>query len=100
RQELILWTGEIRSHFTLEGIPVEVSTFAHPDIDEVAFHIRSPLILGGRLHIWARFPYPNVPFADDGDDRGHPLLHHSGIISSDSRGAVLRHDLDTTRYFV
>lgn len=100
RQELVLWTGEIRSHFTLEGIPVDVSTVAHPDIDEVAFRIRSPLIRAGRLRVRVRFLYPTGAFADDGDDWEHPTLHRSIVVRSDGDGALLRHDLDTTHEYL
>jgi hypothetical protein len=100
RQQLVLWTGEIRSHFTLEGMPVDVSTVAHPGFDEVAFRIESPLIGAGRLKIRVRLPYPTGTFADDGDDWDHADRHRSLLTASDAFGAEIRHQLDSTTYFL
>jgi hypothetical protein len=99
-QELILWTGEIRSHFTLEGVPVGISTVAHPDEDAVAFNIQSPLIAAGRLQVRVRLPYPTGAFGDNGDNWEDSDRHRSVLVQSSPEGAVLRHDLDTTHYFV
>jgi hypothetical protein len=98
RQELILWTGEIRSHFSLEGIPVDVWTVADPDVDEVAFRVSSGLIRAGRLKVRVRLPYPTGAFADAGDDWGHTELHRSVLVSSGDRSAEIQHILDSTRY--
>ncbi|HEV9035851.1 MAG TPA: glycoside hydrolase family 2 TIM barrel-domain containing protein, partial [Puia sp.] len=98
RQELVLWTGEIRSHFTLEGIPVDVSTVAHPDFDEVAFRVNSPLIRTGRLKVRIRLPYPTGAFADGGDDWDHADRHRSFLVNSGDKGAEISHQLDSTTY--
>lgn len=95
-QELVLWTGEIKSHFTLEDIPVDVSTFAHPDDDVIAVNIHSPLIAQNRLKIRIRLPYPTNAFADDGDNWTHEDKHRSILIDS----TTIRHDLGTTHYFI
>ena len=95
-QELILWTGEIRSHFTLEGIPIDVSTFANPDEDAIACHIESPLIPAHRIKIRLRFPYPTGEFTDNGDNWTHESNHHTTLINP----TTIRHDLDTTRYYI
>ncbi len=99
-QELNMWTGEISTRFTLEGVPVEVITLAHPDQDIVAVRVRSPLIGAGRLLIRLRFPYPTAAFADAGDDWQQEDRHRSTILDSNSSGALLEHSLDTTHYFV
>jgi len=44
-QQLDLWTGEIKSFFTIEGIPVEVSTFCHQKQDIINVRVQSPLII-------------------------------------------------------
>jgi hypothetical protein len=99
-QELNMWTGEIRSRFTLEDIPVEVSSFVHPGQDLVAVSVRSPLLEQGRLKIRLRFPYPTGAFADAGDNWRQAENHHSIIIRDDASGALLEHLLDTTHYFI
>jgi hypothetical protein len=95
-QQLILWTGEIKSHFTLEDIPVDVSTVADPGKDIVAVKIASPLIRQHRLRVRLRFPYPTNAFADDGDNWTHPEAHTSTLVS----GHLILHRLDTTAYYL
>ena len=99
-QVLDLWKGEITSSFTLEDIPVYVSTFVHPDRDVIAVSIRSRLMEEGRLHIRLRFPYPTGDFADAGDDWTAEDRHRSDIVGSNDRGVLIEHVLDSTRYFV
>jgi hypothetical protein len=100
RQELVLWTGEIRSHFTLEGVAVDVSTVVDPDRDVVAVSVRSSLMEAGRLRIRLRLPYPTGAFADDGDNWGDEGAHRSSVVDKSDSGVVIRHDLDTTHYFL
>ncbi|HEY4287382.1 MAG TPA: glycoside hydrolase family 2 TIM barrel-domain containing protein [Puia sp.] len=99
-QELDLWTGEIRSHFTLEGVPVDVRTVGETERDGIAVHVVSPLLREGRLMVRIRFPYPTGGFSDVGDNWKRAELHRSVLVSRDEKGAVLRHDLDTTHYFL
>lgn len=99
-QELILRTGEIKSHFTLEGIPVDVSTFADPDHDGIAVKIISPLIRSQHLRVRLRFPYPTNTFTDNGDNWMHPEAHTTTIISATPRETLIKHQLDTTTYYV
>src|SRR5690606_25349007 len=65
-QELNLWTGEINSHFKVEGIDVLVQTVAHQDQDLVSVKVESDLINEGRLKIRLRYPYPTAEFLDEG----------------------------------
>jgi len=99
-QQLILWTGEIKSHFTLEGTPVDVSTIADPNTDAIAIKIVSPLIQANRLQIRLRFPYPTENFADNGDNWTHPESHTSSIVNSSYTQSLIKHQLDTTLYYV
>ncbi len=99
-QELNMWTGEIKSHFTLEGIPVDVSTYAHQQQDAIAVKVVSPLIKEGRLLIRLRFPYPTGAFDDAGDNWKEPGRHHSGNIKPGDNSTLIERRLDTTRYFV
>jgi hypothetical protein len=100
RQELDLWTGEVKSHFTLEGIAVDVSTVCHGTEDVVAASIRSLLIREGRLKVQIRFPYPTGQWTDAGAKWSEENKHHSAVLLSHSNGAVLLHKLDTTKYYV
>lgn len=100
RQELNLWTGEIRSHFTVESVPVEVSTYAHADKDAIGVKIISPLIKEGRLKIKLRLPYPTGQWTDEGTDYSNNDKHSSRSVINATNVAVIEHTLDTTKYYV
>jgi len=100
RQQLDPWTGEIKSYFTVENIPVEVSTYCHQDEDLVAVSIKSNLIREGRLKISLRFPYPTGEWMDVGSNWTNVDKHISSIESKNSNEAVILHQLDTTKYYV
>lgn len=100
QQQLNMWTGEIKSHFTVEGIPVDVSTFGHQDEDVVALKVLSPLILKGRLKIRLRFPYPTGEWSDVGTNWTDNGKHTSSLENNTSTGATLLHQLDSARYYV
>jgi hypothetical protein len=99
-QELNLWTGEIKSHFTLEGIAVDVSTVCDGKDDVVAANIISPLIKEGRIKIRLIFPYPTGQWTDVGTKWNEENRHRSKILLTHSNGAILLHQLDTTKYYV
>lgn len=42
-QQLNVWEGTLESRFKLSGSPVEVTTLCHPDKDELAYRLKSPL---------------------------------------------------------
>ncbi len=101
RQDLDLWTGTVTSHVELDGVPIDVRTTAHPDLDAVAVSIHSPLLATGRLSVLLDFP--------DGDDRyfarqvgdwASPRRHCTTVDSLGSRRARLRRDVDDTAYHV
>jgi hypothetical protein len=99
QQELDLWKGEIRSRFTVDGVLVDVLTYAHPDKDNIAVKVNSPLLKEGRLRIRIRFPYPLRAFSDMGtfyQEAGHA----TAITQSKPQSATISHQLDTTEYFV
>lgn len=99
-QVLDLWTGEIRTKFTLENIPVEVSTLCHGTEDVIGVKVHSPLIEEGRLQIRMIFPYPTGEWTDEGTNYKQAEKHQSALLSTGAQGAVLSHTLDTTNYFV
>jgi hypothetical protein len=99
-QVLALWKGEITSAFTLEGIPVYVSTLVHPRQDLIAVSVRSGLISQGRLRVRLRLPYPTGNWDDAGDNWTHEDRHVSKMVWDDSTGVIIEHTLDSTRYFV
>lgn len=95
-QTLDLMKGEIRSNFTVDGKPVSVSTTCHPDADIVAASISSE----GLLPVSLRFPYPTGGHCDDACDWASDSLHTTEIVEADAAHALIRHNLDSTSYYV
>jgi hypothetical protein len=62
-ERLDIWAGILTSSFTVDGAPVHVETIAHPDRDEVAVRIESPLIAAGRSRSASPSPTPPTPSA-------------------------------------
>ncbi|WP_158797953.1 hypothetical protein [Pedobacter sp. L105] len=98
-QHLNLWTGEIKSEFTVEGIPVEVFTVCHQAEDIISTRVTSELIQAGRLKIRLRYPYPTGNWSDVGNNWQHPEKHQSKLITADDHQAMLSHHLDSATYF-
>jgi len=98
-QHLDLWTGEIKSTFTVEGEKVEVFTVAHQSHDLVAARVKSALVKEGRLKIRVRYPYPTGAWADVGNNYASEEKHQSSVFSADQTHALLLHQLDSARYF-
>lgn len=64
-QELDLWTGTLKSRFTLDGQPVTVTTACHPEQDLFAVKVQSPAAVSGRVSAYVDFPVPDDrEFAD------------------------------------
>ena len=99
-QTLDLWTGEIHSKFTVENIPVDVTTYCHQQQDAVSVKVISPLVKEKRLFIRLRFPYPKGDWADMGNNFTNDDEHTSSIISQKNNSVLFQHTLDSTTYFV
>src|SRR5213075_1076163 len=76
-QELDLWTGIITSSFTVEEVPVKVSTACDQQEDVLAFRIESSLLNEKRISIRIRFPYPTGQFKDVGNNWNSNVAHSS-----------------------
>lgn len=100
RQALNLWTGEIRSRFTFENIPVEVSTFCHQQQGVISVSVRSTLIREGRLLVTLRFPYPTGAWSDPGTFYEKEDNHQSIIETDTGNTSIIRHTLDSSVYWV
>jgi protein-glucosylgalactosylhydroxylysine glucosidase len=100
KQELDLWTGQIKSYFTLEGVPVNVSTYCSGWKDLVSVSVKTPLLAEGRIKFHLRFPYPTGEWTDEGVNYTRPGKHQSHIETVMEGRAVISHQLDTTKYYV
>ncbi len=98
-QTLNLWTGEIKSSFTLEGIPVEVITVGHQDVDLISASVSSPLIAAGRLKIRVRYPYPTGEWTDVGNNWASTEKHQSAILNNAVNSGLIKREVDSVTYF-
>jgi len=99
-EKLDLWNGLLTSTFEVEGAPVRVQTAAHPQRDEVAVAVESPLIQSGRLKVRLAFPYASPSFGPDYQDWTHPDSHQTILTHRRDTGADFARTLDGTRYYV
>jgi hypothetical protein len=58
QQQLNVWTGEINSKFTFDGVPVAVTTICNQQDDVISVKVQSDLLTQQRLKVTVRFPYP------------------------------------------
>lgn len=102
-QRLELWTGVLRSSFSLEGVPVTVETACHPDLDALAVRIDSPLVGSGRLTVFVDFPYGpaegtfSAPFVGVWDQ---PEAHETTVRTGGAARADITHSIGETSYHV
>lgn len=100
RQELNPWSGQIKSYFTIEDIPVEVSTYCNQDEDLISATVKSQLVREGRLKIRLRFPYPTGEWTDVGNNYMGSDKHRSTVENTITNTATISRQLDTTRYYI
>ncbi len=98
-QKLNAWTGELKSTFTVEDIPVTVITYCHQEKDVIAVKVTSPLLKAGRLAIRIHYPYPTDGWRDVGNNWNNEGKHATTIEENASNLAVIKHVLDTTTYY-
>ncbi|SMO45895.1 hypothetical protein [Gracilimonas mengyeensis] len=99
-QEADIWEGIIKSNFSVLDESVSVQTAVHPQEDQLAATITSPLLGSGNLDIRLDFPYGSQSWGKKTAVWDQPEAHTSTLVSQDNHSALIRRDLDTTRYFV
>lgn len=99
RQELDLWTGRIKSHFTIEGEAVDILTYGDARLDGISARITSKLIKERRLAVRIRFPYAGG-FSDRGTNYNDTDKHKSDIQLNGANRAILVHQIDSAAYKV
>jgi len=93
------WNGEIHSTFKINGMPVEVTTYAHQELDMISSKIVSPLIDQGLIRVKLHFPYPTGEHSDSGCDWNQPDKHTSTLTAT-SNSATIHRQIDDASYFV
>nr|WP_207952269.1 glycoside hydrolase family 65 [Paenibacillus turpanensis] len=104
RQELDLWSGIIRSEFTVDGTPVTVTTSCHGEHGAVGIRVQSALLAEDRLQLFVRFPAPDMThtswskavFPDWGNDE----RHGTEVAAEASSFVVLQRSMDQDCYGV
>jgi hypothetical protein len=99
-ERLDLWGGILTSSFTVDGSPVHVETIAHPDRDEIAIRVDSPLIASGRIKVRIAFPYALDSFGPDYQDWDHPEAHTTVVARRGPNAADFARTLDASHYSV
>ena len=99
-QHLDLWTGSVTSSFIFQSAQVQVFTAVHPDRDEVAIRVESPLIAAGRLKVRLAFPYASDSFGPDYQDWTKPDAHQTIMTPRGKTSADFARTLDAMRYNV
>ena len=97
RQTLDLWTATISSHFTLEGDAVDVRTVCHPDSDEIAVRVESPLVGEGRIGVFTAFPYGSPQRS--AADWNQPNAHTTTVSHPWADSALFARKLDADTYW-
>jgi hypothetical protein len=102
RQTLDLWRGVVDSRFRLGGVPVHVTTAAHPDLDLVAVRVESALLASGKLRVRLAFPrghdlaVKNTPALD----WTSPDAHATAVAARTPHRVDLVRTVDDARYHV
>ncbi len=99
-QSLNLWTGELESSFTFEGIPVKVWTASHQEKDAIGVRVNSALIKNGQLKIRLRIPYPTIKWGDNGNLWKSDLAYTSQLSRHGKNEAIITRKMDSITYNV
>ncbi|MBS1824347.1 MAG: glycoside hydrolase family 65 [Acidobacteria bacterium] len=97
-QELDLWSGTLKSRFTLQGAAVSVLTACHPEQDALGVVVESPLAASGRLGVFIEFPYGSP--AVNASDWNKAGQHQTTVLASSASHMRLERRLDGDRYYV
>src|SRR5688572_9021480 len=98
-QQLDLWAGIITSSFTVENVPVKVTTVCHQTQDAVSFRIESALLKANKIHIRFRIPFPNGQWKDVGNNWKDDSSFTSSAQFTPNNG-IIACGIDTTDYIL
>jgi len=98
-QQLDLWSGIITSTFTVENVPVKITTVCHQTQDAVSFRIESALLKANKIQVRFRIPFPNGQWKDVGNNWNDKSLFTSPAQFTTNKG-VIACSIDTTSYML
>jgi hypothetical protein len=99
-QILDLWTGRLTSRFVLDGVPVRIETWIHPEHDLLAVLIDGGERSDDRLGIRFAFPYGLAIHSGDPSDWTGPERHTTREVHRGPREVEWQRTLDSDQYFV
>ncbi|GLB51249.1 hypothetical protein NBRC110019_02880 [Neptunitalea chrysea] len=98
-QELNLWTGVIKSEFTLEGVPVTVYTACHQEKDMLGFKVESKLLDTKQLKFFVHIPHPTAGWSDFGTFT-KKNSSYIATVTEKNNTATINRQLDSLRYAI
>lgn len=100
-QELDIYSGMLKSQFSLNGSNVSVEIIADPNSSTVAVQLTSSLLQSSELGVFFDYPYMTGKnkFEDPFVGVWNATANHTTSLQSGGRQAQIQHDLDATTYF-
>lgn len=99
-QTLDLWTGTLTSRFVLDGVPVQVESWVHPDHDLLAVRVESEGLSAGQIAVRVAFPYGRALHSGDPSDWTLPDRHMTDEVARQEGQVEWRRTLDGDSHFV
>lgn len=101
-QKLDLWNGLITSQYEIDGQKVIVETVSHPELNLIAFKIKSNLLKSGKLKPSFRFPYSYDLFTKNKPpfDWSKPDQHQTKVVEQDVNDIILKRTINSSQYYV
>lgn len=97
RQELDLWSGALRSRFSLDGSEVSVTTVPIAGPDGIVARIESDLLESGKLALALVFPGPSGEWGGTSNE-ANPDAHRSELVLNEPNRAAITRRMDATSY--
>lgn len=96
-QEMDLWSGMLRSRFTVDGSEIRVSTVPVAGPDGIAARVESDLLESGKLALVLGFPGPSGEWGGTANE-ANPEAHRSELTVNQANLATFARTMDSTRY--
>ncbi|MES2921777.1 MAG: hypothetical protein V4819_09525, partial [Verrucomicrobiota bacterium] len=100
KQTLDLWRGILTSEFEFDAQPVKIRTACHPQLDQLAVDVESPLLKTSRLSLSISFPGAKADWKENADWTT-PDAHQTVTTPNGSpQSCLFSRTLDDSHYFV
>ncbi len=99
-QTLDLWTGTLSSRFSLDGAPVQVESWVHPERDLLAVRVAPGLLTPNRIGVRLAFPSARSIHSGDPSDWAEADRGRTVVTRRTPHEIEWRRTLDETAYSV